>query len=156
MKLLDTTVGVVTLAAGVGNDVVGWILLALTVALVNSSSGLTALYVLLTAVGYVLFLFFPVKWGYRWMAVKTGSLEEGTPSTLMMAVTLLIVFVSAFFTDIIGIHPIFGGFVAGLIIPKTNGYAIAVTEKIEDLVTILLLPIVCFIPLIKHYLTHSP
>ncbi|KAE9407257.1 cation/H+ exchanger [Gymnopus androsaceus JB14] len=141
LKLLDTTVGVVTLAAGVGNDVVGWILLALTVALVNSSSGLTALYVLLTAVGYVLFLFFPVKWGYRWMAVKTGSLEEGTPSTLMMAVTLLIVFVSAFFTDIIGIHPIFGGFVAGLIIPKTNGYAIAVTEKIEDLVTILLLPI---------------
>jgi Kef-type K+ transport system membrane component KefB len=29
-RLLDTTVGLVTLAAGVGNDVVGWILLALT------------------------------------------------------------------------------------------------------------------------------
>ncbi|KAJ4479038.1 Sodium/hydrogen exchanger family-domain-containing protein [Lentinula aciculospora] len=141
LKLLDTTVGVVTLAAGVGNDVVGWILLALTVALVNASSGLVALWVLLVAVGYVIFLLFPVKWGYRWLARKTGSLELGTPSTLMMTLTILLVFVSAFFTDIIGIHPIFGGFVAGIIIPRTNGYGIAVTEKIEDLVVILLLPL---------------
>ncbi|KAG9102860.1 K(+)/H(+) antiporter, partial [Ceratobasidium sp. 392] len=47
LKLLDTTVGIVVLSAGVGNDVVGWTLLALTVALVNASTGLTALYVLL-------------------------------------------------------------------------------------------------------------
>jgi Kef-type K+ transport system membrane component KefB len=30
LKLLDTNVGVTVLSAGVGNDVVGWILLALT------------------------------------------------------------------------------------------------------------------------------
>ncbi|KAJ3866946.1 Sodium/hydrogen exchanger family-domain-containing protein [Lentinula novae-zelandiae] len=141
LQLLDTTVGVVTLAAGVGNDVVGWILLALTVALVNASSGLVALWVLLTAVGYVFFLLYPVKWGYRWLARKTGSLEQGTPSTVMMTVTILLVFISAFFTDIIGIHPIFGGFLAGIIIPHTNGYGIALTEKIEDIVVILLLPL---------------
>jgi Kef-type K+ transport system membrane component KefB len=110
LKLLDTTVGVVTLSAGVGNDVIGWILLALTVALVNASNGLTALYVLLTGIAFVLFLFFPVKMGYRWLAMRTGSLESGQPSALMMTLTLLIVFVSAFFTDIIGIHPIFGEF----------------------------------------------
>ncbi|THV05519.1 hypothetical protein K435DRAFT_834857, partial [Dendrothele bispora CBS 962.96] len=141
LKLLDTTVGVVTLSAGVGNDVIGWILLALTVALVNASSGLTALWVLLTAVGYCLFLLIPVKWGYHWMAKKTGSLESGNPTTSMMMVTILIVFFSAFFTDIIGVHAIFGGFLAGLIIPHQNGYAIAMVEKLEDLVTILLLPL---------------
>ncbi|KAF9067693.1 Sodium/hydrogen exchanger family-domain-containing protein [Rhodocollybia butyracea] len=140
-KLLETTVGTVTLAAGVGNDVVGWILLALTVALVNASSGVIAVYVLLVAVGYTIFLLFPVRLAYRWLAMRTGSLEEGTPSTFMMTITILLVFVSAFFTDIIGIHPIFGGFLAGLIIPHTNGYGIAVTEKIEDLVTILFLPL---------------
>lgn len=108
LKLLDTTVGVVTLSAGVGNDVVGWILLALTVALVNASSGLTALWVLLTSVGYVIFLMFPVKWAYVWLCRRTGSLEQGSPTTLTMTVTLLIVFISAFFTDIIGVHAIFG------------------------------------------------
>lgn len=108
LKLLDTTVGIVTLSAGVGNDVVGWILLALTVALVNASNGLTALYVLLACVGYVLVLLYPGRWAYVWLARRTGSLEQGTPTTLMMAVTLLLVLISAFFTDIIGVHAIFG------------------------------------------------
>ncbi|KAH8118650.1 Sodium/hydrogen exchanger family-domain-containing protein [Phellopilus nigrolimitatus] len=141
LRLLDTPVGVVALSAGVGNDVVGWILLALTVALVNASSGLTALWVLLTGVAYVLFLLFPVKWAFRWLARRTGSLEGGQPSTLMMTVTLLLVLVSAFFTDIIGIHAIFGGFVAGLIIPHEGGFAIALVEKIEDLISLVFLPL---------------
>ncbi|RDB19933.1 K(+)/H(+) antiporter 1 [Hypsizygus marmoreus] len=141
LKLLDTTVGVVTLAAGVGNDVVGWILLALTVALVNASTGLTALYVLLVCVGYVIMLLYPGRWAYVWMAKRTGSLEQGTPTAGMMTITILVVFISAFFTDIIGVHAIFGGFLAGLIVPHENGYAISLVEKLEDLVSILFLPI---------------
>ena len=65
---------------------------------------------------------------------------------------------SAFFTDIIGIHPIFGmltvlvfrpslpdrpltgGFLAGLVIPKTNGFDIALVEKLEDFISLLFLP----------------
>ena len=90
--------------------VVGWILLALTVALVNAGSGLTALWVLLTAVGFTIFLLFPVKWAFRWLARRTGSLENGQPTTLMMTVTIVLVFISAFFTDIIGVHAIFGKF----------------------------------------------
>lgn len=86
----------------------GWILLALTVALVNASSGLTALWVLLTAVGYVIFLLLPVRWAFRWAARRSGSLESGTPTAMMMTITLVLVFISAFFTDIIGIHAIFG------------------------------------------------
>lgn len=100
--------GVLVLSAGVGNDVVGWILLALTVALVNASTGLVALYVLLTGVGYALFLLLPVKWAYVWLARWSGSLETGQPTTMMTTITLVIVAISAFFTDIIGIHPIFG------------------------------------------------
>ena len=109
-RLLDTPVGVTTLSAGVGNDIVGWILLALAVALANASSGLVALYVLLAGVGYVIVMLFPIKWAVHWLARKTGSLEGGQPSTLMMTVTFLLVLCSAFFTDVIGIHAIFGQF----------------------------------------------
>lgn len=104
LRLLDTDVGIIVLSAGVGNDVVGWILLALTVALVNAGSGLTALWVLLTCVGFIVFLLFPVKWAYRWLTRFTGSLDNGTPTTLMMTVTLILVFSCAFFTDIIGMY----------------------------------------------------
>ena len=110
LELLDTEVGLVTLAAGIGNDVIGWVLLALTVALVNASSGLTALWVLLASAGYTIFLLFLVRWGYCWLAERTGSIEKGTPNSLMMTITLFIVLISAFYTDIIGVHPIFGIF----------------------------------------------
>jgi Kef-type K+ transport system membrane component KefB len=72
----------------------------------------------------------------------------------MMTVILILVLISAFFTDIIGIHPIFGqslivfpillivnviyfssgGFLVGLVIPKDNGFAISFVEKVEDFI----------------------
>ena len=122
----------------------------------NATSGLTALWVLLTGVGYVIFLLFPVKWGFRWLARRTGSLENGTPTAFMMTVTLVLVLFSAFFTDIIGIHAIFGGFLAGLIMPHDNGFAISLVEKLEDFVTLLFLPIVSHCSMPKLPFTHNP
>lgn len=107
LKLLDTTVGIVVLSAGVGNDIIGWTLLALSVALVNAGSGLMALWILLTCVGWTLFLLLPVKFSLHWIARRTGSIENG-PTMFFMTVTILILFGSAFMTDIIGVHAIFG------------------------------------------------
>lgn len=100
-KLLDTRVGVVVLSAGVGNDVVGWVLLALTIALSNAGNGVTAVYILLCAVGWTLLLLIPVKRLFYWLAKRTGSLENG-PTPFMITISLMITFVSAFVTDIIG------------------------------------------------------
>ncbi|WWC63854.1 uncharacterized protein I303_106459 [Kwoniella dejecticola CBS 10117] len=139
-KLLDTKVGVIVLAAGVGNDVVGWVLLALTLALVGSGTGATAVYVLLCAIGWAILLLWPIKKAFMWVVRRSGSLEHG-PTPGIMTLILLIIFTSAFMTGIIGVHPIFGGFLAGLIIPHNGGFAIAIVEKIDDLVTLLFLPI---------------
>jgi Kef-type K+ transport system membrane component KefB len=107
LKLLDTTVGIVVLSAGVGNDIVGWTLLALSVALVNAGSGLTALWILMICVGWAIFLLFPGKMALLWLARHTGSIQNG-PTMFFMTVTILLVFGSAFFTDVIGVHAIFG------------------------------------------------
>jgi len=88
LKLLSTPVGVIVLSAGVGNDVVGWVLLALCVTLVNAGSGITALWVLLACVGFSLFLAFPVRIGFVHILRKTGSLQNG-PSQSIIALTLL-------------------------------------------------------------------
>ncbi len=140
LKLLGTPVGVIVLSAGVGNDVVGWILLALCVALVNSGAGLTALYILLVAIGYIVFLVFLVRPLMMWFLRRTGSLANG-PTQTVVALTILLVLASAFFTGIIGIHPIFGAFIIGLLLPHEGGFAIKLTEKIEDLVSVLFLPL---------------
>lgn len=59
----------------------------------------------------------------------------------MILLTLMIALGSAFFTGVIGVHPIFGAFMAGLICPHEGGFAIKVTEKIEDLIGALFLPL---------------
>ncbi|KAI0086957.1 Sodium/hydrogen exchanger family-domain-containing protein [Irpex rosettiformis] len=140
LKLLDTTVGIVVLSAGVGNDIIGWTLLALSVALVNGGAGVEALYILLVCVGWTLVLLFPIKYVMRWLAIKTGSIQNG-PTMFFMTVTILLLFGSAFFTDIIGVHAIFGAFLAGIIVPREGGLAIALTEKLEDMVSIIFLPL---------------
>ncbi|KAG8861709.1 K(+)/H(+) antiporter [Tulasnella sp. 330] len=140
LKMLDDVIGVVVLSAGVGNDIVGWILLALTVALVNAGSGITALYVLLVSVAWTLATLFPFKWAFTWLARWTGSIEKG-PTPLFMTATILFTFGSAFMTDIIGVNAIFGGFLAGLAIPRDGGLNITITEKLEDMVAIIFLPL---------------
>jgi Kef-type K+ transport system membrane component KefB len=140
LKLLQTPVGVIVLSAGVGNDVVGWILLALCVALVNAGAGITAFYILLVAVGYILFVIYGMRPAFMWILRKSGSLQNG-PTQSVVALTVLMALASAFFTGIIGIHPIFGGFIIGLMCPHEGGFAVKMTEKLEDLVSVLFLPL---------------
>ena len=132
--------GIVTLSAGVGNDVVGWILLALCVALVNAGAGIHALYILLTCVAYILFLVYAVRPSFLWMLRRSGSLQNG-PTQSVVALTVLMTLTSAFFTQIIGVHAIFGGFLIGLICPHDGGFAIKLAEKLEDLVAVFFLPL---------------
>jgi Kef-type K+ transport system membrane component KefB len=140
LNLLHSNVGVTVLAAGIGNDVVGWVLLALCVALVNNTSGLAALYVLLCAIGWTLFLVFLVRPAFVWCLRKTGSLQNG-PTQGMVALTIILVLLSSWFTAIVGVHAIFGAFLVGLICPHDGGFAIKLTEKIEDFISVIFLPL---------------
>jgi Kef-type K+ transport system membrane component KefB len=56
-------------------------------------------------------------------------------------VTIMCALASSFFTQVIGVHAIFGGFLIGLLCPHEGGFAIKLTEKIEDLVTAIFLPL---------------
>lgn len=91
------------------------------------------------------------------LIIKTGSNENG-PTLSMTVITLSTVLVSAFVTSIIGVHAILGGFMIGVIIPHEGGFAVGITEKIEDLINVLFLPVVCnlhrfnFISLIIFYI----
>lgn len=142
LNLIGYRVGTIVLAAGITNDLTGWILLALTVTLANSGNGINALYILLVTFGWFLFLCFPVRISLRWYFTKfTNNLITGEPSQFLIMIILVLVLISAFFTDIIGVHPIFGAFMVGVIIPRDNGFVIKITEKLEDLVHVLLIPI---------------
>uniref|UniRef100_A0A1D1XVM3 K(+)/H(+) antiporter 1 n=1 Tax=Anthurium amnicola TaxID=1678845 RepID=A0A1D1XVM3_9ARAE len=140
LKLTQTRVGSTALCAAVGDDITAWVLLALVVTIVNASNSLTALYVFLLAIAWGLILVFLVRPLLLKLIIKTNSHING-PTVPMMAFTLLLVLASAFVTDIIGVHAIFGAFMVGVIIPHSDGFALGITEKIEDLISILFLPV---------------
>ncbi|RSL80706.1 hypothetical protein CEP52_017336 [Fusarium oligoseptatum] len=140
LKLLRTNVGVIVLTSGIINDVIGWVLLALCVILVNSGAGAIAVYILLVTIGYSLFLTYAVRPCFMWVLRKTHSLENG-PTETVVALTILMVFSSAFFTSVIGVHSIFGAFMIGLMCPREGGVAISLAEKIKDLISTLFVPL---------------
>ena len=109
LGLFDTKTGVVVISAGVGNDIVGWVLLALAVTLVNAHTGTTAVWILLVCIGYTIFSWFLVRNGLRWVVLRTGGFKN-PPSPVAMTLFLIVVLVNAFFTDMIGLHAIFGAY----------------------------------------------
>jgi Kef-type K+ transport system membrane component KefB len=140
LGLLRDRVGVIVLAAGIGNDLLGWVLLALCVTLANAADGINAFYIVLMLVGWFLLLMYLVKPCLHYFLKRKGSFESG-PSQIDIAIIVLLLFCSAFFTDIIGVHPIFGAFLLGVAVPRDNNFVVHLTEKIEDFISVILLPL---------------
>ncbi|ESQ45114.1 hypothetical protein EUTSA_v10010121mg [Eutrema salsugineum] len=147
LKLLTTQIGETAMAAAAFNDVAAWILLALAVALAGNGgesgekkSPLVSLWVLLSGVGFVVFMMVVIRPGMKWVA-KRGSPENDVVRESYVCLTLAGVMVSGFATDLIGIHSIFGAFVFGLTIPKDGEFGQRLIERIEDFVSGLLLPL---------------
>lgn len=141
LKLLTTRIGETAMAAAAFNDVAAWILLALAIALAGNGdthkSPLISAWVLLSGVAFVVFMLAVARPAMARVARRCSSgVDEAC-----IAVTLAGVLLSGFTTDLIGIHSIFGAFVFGLIIPKEGGFAGKLIERIEDLVSVLLLPL---------------
>ncbi|XP_050212388.1 cation/H(+) antiporter 20 [Mercurialis annua] len=150
LKLLTTSIGETALAAAAFNDVAAWILLALAVALAGDEGGggggkshkspLISIWVLLSGVGFVVFMLLVIAPVMKWVAGRCSP-QHGVVNEFYMSLTLAGVMVSGFMTDLIGIHSIFGAFVFGLTIPKGGEFAERLIERIEDFVLGLLLPL---------------
>ncbi|CAL9097281.1 unnamed protein product [Musa acuminata var. zebrina] len=145
LRLLNTQLGETAMAAAAFNDLAAWILLALAVAISGSSgsgshrSPMVSIWVLLTGLVFVSIQMVVVRPAMAWAARRTES--GGGESEVWVALTLAGVLVSGFFTDFIGIHSIFGAFIFGLTVPKEGDFARRLTERIEDFVSVLLLPL---------------
>ncbi|XP_039781171.1 cation/H(+) antiporter 19-like [Panicum virgatum] len=139
LKLLTTDLGRMAMSAAAVNDITAWILLALAIALSGSGSPFVSIYVLLCAVGFVVAAIFLVPPVLVYMARRSPAGEPVKESFICS--TVVIVLAAGLTTDAIGIHALFGGFVIGVLIPKEGAYSDALTEKMEDLVSSLFLPL---------------
>ncbi|SPO29592.1 related to potassium/hydrogen antiporter [Ustilago trichophora] len=144
MNILSTRLGCITIASGVCNDLIGYVLLALGSALGTGGKQIDALYQLLAAAGYIAILWFVFRPFMNRLIIRSGfdmttGAEDRVPEHLLV-IALCGALISAFYTDSMGVHPIVGAFAFGVCCPHGN-FAVKVTESIETLVMLVLLPL---------------
>ncbi len=140
-KLLQTKVGTLAIACAAVNDVTGWCLFGAVIVLVRSTNGLIPIWLTLGGtVAYVALMLFLVRRLFmpqiQQFAERRGGITHGT-----LGIVLVLLFASAWVTEFLGIHAIFGAFLIGAIMPKAPSFVQALTEKLHDLTVVLLLPI---------------
>lgn len=139
-KLINTVMGSISLACAAIDDVTGWILLAVVVVLARSSTMDSQ--ILLTIFGLLLFvvLIFLV---FRPIFKKLGENFEknGKITHDFLAILFLLLLLSSWVTEELGVHALFGAFMIGVAMPKDNRFVHALTEKINDVAVVLFLPI---------------
>ncbi|CAM3835375.1 universal stress protein [Corallococcus sp. ZKHCc1 1396] len=137
--LMQSKLGAIAIACAAVDDVTAWCLLAFVVSLVRATSlaeaGLTTLF----AVLYIGFMLLLVRPFLARLGARVASREGLTQN--VVAGTLLLLLASAWATERIGIHALFGAFLFGAVIPKEGGLASALAEKLEDVTVVLLLPV---------------
>jgi Kef-type K+ transport system membrane component KefB len=137
--MVGTRYGSLAIACAAADDVAAWCLLAAVVAAVRSGHGLApflvaaggaaAYAILLVTVGRLLL----ARWNER-----RGEREIGPD---LVAACVVFALLSALATELLGVHALFGAFLAGACVPRAHGVAAGVAGRLEAVVATVLLPV---------------
>lgn len=133
-----TRIGGLALAAASVDDVLAWCLLAIVIGIAGASSG-TGWRLALAPV-YAAVIIFAVRPALRKLAETYKRQGRLTPSVL--AAVLILLLLSCWATDWMGIKFIFGAFIFGIVMPRNEpALRQAILERLEQVSVILLLPV---------------
>ncbi|MFA5047041.1 MAG: cation:proton antiporter, partial [Paludibacter sp.] len=134
-----TRLGTVVITCAAADDIIGWSILAAVIAIAKAGSFASSFYTLLLAVLYVFVMIKIV----RPFLKRIGDLHTSSAnlSKSIVAIFLVTLILSSWATEIIGIHALFGAFMAGVIMPTNQKFRNIFIEKIEDIALVLLLPL---------------
>lgn len=138
--LSRTRLGTIALAAAAIGDVSAWCILAGIVAVVRVGSGTADLWI--ATFGSIAFA------GVMWFVIRPAMriLERrfeasGRLSMDLIATMVLVALGAAWVTGALGVHALFGAFLAGAVMPRSPELTAAVRERVEMVTVVLLLPI---------------
>jgi Kef-type K+ transport system membrane component KefB len=135
-RMQKTRLGVIALACAATDDATAWCLLAFVVGVAQAKVG-EAFFVMGLTIAFIVFMLLVV----RPLASRLFSrLDENRITPNVVALVFGALLLSAVVTELIGIHAIFGAFLLGVVIPHNSAIAQMLARKLEDLVTVLLLP----------------
>jgi len=139
-RMSKTPLGSTALTCAAVDDVTAWTILAFVVAIAEAASLRGALASFGLALLFVAVMIFGVRrWLPRWTGAERFAREE--PSNGALATVACVVVSSALTTEMIGIHALFGAFLAGAIMPEVHDFRRKIALRIESFSSVLLLPL---------------
>ncbi|MGB5759674.1 MAG: cation:proton antiporter, partial [Acidimicrobiales bacterium] len=141
LGLMRRDVGQITIAVGMANDVIGWIILGVIAGLAASGE-LSAIDIGFTILGLAVFLIGALSLGQRGVdAALRYVRREGRNLQGALTVTLGTMLVFGVITQGLGVEAVLGSFVAGVILAKSRYQQIESQHLIEDLTAVLFAPL---------------
>ena len=148
--LTKTALGTTALACAATDDVTAWTVLAFVVAIVKAGGLAPAVLSIVLVLLFVAVMLFWIKPRVpRWLArvaptpifsPSPAALKHGHDATVMAAV-IVFLFACAFVTDMIGIHALFGSFLAGVAMPSHGEFRNSLRVRLEHFSSVFLLPL---------------
>jgi Kef-type K+ transport system membrane component KefB len=138
-NLHKTQVGATAITCAAIGDVSAWCLLAFVVGLARAEGVADAALTTILSAAYVVAMIFAVRPIMR--RIETYCDRQGRVTTGILGLLVLIVIASALATQAIGIHALFGAFMAGAVMPSGTRFVREVSQRVEEFTLILLLPI---------------
>jgi Kef-type K+ transport system membrane component KefB len=134
-----TPLGTFTLASAAIGDVIAWILLAFIVAVAKGGNSLEVLRTVALTGAFTIVMY---TIGRR-QAIRLENWyhRAGKLNPDLLVVVLVGALFSAWITDKIGIHPIFGAFMFGAIMPHHDDFVRDIVGRLQHVSVLLLLPL---------------
>lgn len=137
--ITKTRLGAIVITCAAADDITAWCILAAVIAIVKAGSFTSSLYIMALALVYVIVMIKVV----RPFLLRIGNIYTSKQTLTKPIVTIffLILIGSAYLAEVIGIHALFGAFMAGAIMPDNIKFRSLFIEKVEDVALIILLPL---------------
>lgn len=134
-----TDMGKLALNTAASADIFAWLLLAAIMAVSQSGSYVSSLFNFLFLLLYLLLVFGIVRPIFKLIG-KMYNKEELVSKALVGFIFILLL-ASAYVTELLSIHALFGAFMTGLVMPEDLKFRHVLTEKVEDVSLSIFLPL---------------
>ncbi len=138
-KLTETKLGILAISCAASDDVTAWCLLALLIAFIRSGTGMNGLLVVAMVVVYAFIMLFPVRIVFK--KIQQAYEQRKIGYNTLMSIMFVLLLSSSYCTELIGIHALFGAFLAGIILPKNDALQKKIIDRISDISMVMLLPL---------------
>lgn len=135
--LMHTRVGLFAISCAAFDDLTAWCLLAIVTVIARPDSNqISLLWRFAALIGYVLAMIFLVRPAARALLPATAK-----PGLRRFGIAMILLLFSAWATEALAVHALFGAFLAGLVMPKDGNLEDELRYLLEPMALVLLLPL---------------